>query len=54
MKNHSQNLNFLPPIREFPDQGTKWLLEFAENVEGLLRIVASELVDQLDAVGELK
>ena len=36
------------PIREFPDKGTKWLLESGENVKGLLQIVASDLVDRLD------
>ena len=44
----TENLNFLLPIREFPDKGTKWLLEFHENVRALLDIVASDLVDRLD------
>ena len=48
MRKQSEDIGFLPPIREFPDRGTKWLLEFGENVEGLLQIVASDLADQLD------
>ena len=48
MRKQSEDIGFLPPIREFSDRGTKWLLEFGENVEGLLQIVASDLVDQLD------
>ena len=44
----SEDISFLLPIREFSDKGTKWLLEFAENVKGLLSIVASNLVDSLD------
>ncbi|MBI1926718.1 Rpn family recombination-promoting nuclease/putative transposase [Candidatus Poribacteria bacterium] len=43
-----EDLSFLLPIREFPDKGTKWLLEFGENVEGLLKIVANDLVERLD------
>ena len=30
----SEDISFLLPIREFPDKGTKWLLEFVENVKG--------------------
>lgn len=48
MRKQSEDIGFLPPIREFSDRGTKWLLEFGENVEGLLQIVSSDLVDQLD------
>ncbi len=48
MRKQTQDIGFLPPIREFSDRGTKWLLEFGENVEGLLQIVASDLADQLD------
>ena len=48
MRRQDEDIGFLPPIREFSDRGTKWLLEFGENVEGLLQIVASDLVDQLD------
>jgi predicted transposase/invertase (TIGR01784 family) len=48
MRKQGEDISFLPPIREFPDRGTKWLLEFGENVEGLLQIVASDLADQLD------
>jgi len=36
------------PIREFPDRGTKWLLETPENVRALLRIVAADLAEGLD------
>ncbi len=48
MRKQSEDIGFLPPIREFSDRGAKWLLEFGENVEGLLQIVASDLADQLD------
>ena len=48
MGKQGEDISFLPPIREFPDRGTKWLLEFGENVEGLLQIVAGDLADQLD------
>ena len=48
MRKQGEDISFLPPIRELPDRGTKWLLEFGENVEGLLQIVASDLADQLD------
>ena len=47
-KEKTEDISFLLPIREFPDKGTKWLLEFSENVKGLLQIVASDLVEQLD------
>ena len=39
MKKQREDLSFLLPIREFADRGTKWLLEFDENVEGLLGCV---------------
>ena len=48
MGKQDQDIGFLPPIREFADRGTKWLLEFGENVEGLLQIVAGDLAEQLD------
>ena len=48
MKKQNEDIGFLPPIREFSDRGAKWLLEFGENVEGLLQIVASDLANQLD------
>ena len=48
MKKQREDLSFLLPIREFADRGTKWLLEFGENVEGLLQIVASDLAEQLN------
>lgn len=38
----------LLPVREFPDRGTKWLLESAENTSCLLRIVATDLADRID------
>ena len=44
----TEDISFLLPVREFPDKSTKWLLEFRENVKGLLQIVASDLVDRLD------
>ena len=37
-----------PPIREFADQGTLWLLESPENLRGLVRLVAAEIADRLD------
>ncbi len=37
-----------PPIREFADRGTLWLLESPENVRGLLQIVAREIAERLD------
>ena len=48
MRTLTEELSFLLPINEFPDRGTKWLLEFGENVKGLLQLVAADLVDQLD------
>ncbi|MBC8232723.1 Rpn family recombination-promoting nuclease/putative transposase [bacterium] len=38
----------LLPVREFPDRGTKWLLETPENVECLLRIISVSLADCID------
>ncbi len=37
-----------PPIREFADRGTLWLLEAPENLRGLVEIVAKTLADKLD------
>jgi predicted transposase/invertase (TIGR01784 family) len=42
------NYSHLLPVREFPDRGTKWLLESPENARELVRIVAAELVEKLD------
>jgi len=38
----------LLPVREFPDRGTKWLLESPENTNCLLRIVDIELAECID------
>ncbi|HLF19447.1 MAG TPA: Rpn family recombination-promoting nuclease/putative transposase [Bacteroidota bacterium] len=38
----------LLPVREFPDRGTKWLLESPEHVAGLLQILTPELASRLD------
>ncbi len=35
-------------VREFPDRGTKWLLESPEHVAGLLQLLAPELASRLD------
>ena len=35
----------LLPVREFPDRGTKWLLESAENTSCLIRIIAANLAE---------
>ncbi len=35
----------LLPVREFPDRGTKWLLETPENTQCLLRIISPSLAD---------
>lgn len=40
--------NAEPPIREFADRGTLWLLESPENLRGLLRLVAKDIADKLD------
>ena len=37
-----------PPIREFADRGTLWLLESPENLRDLLRLVAADIADKLD------
>ena len=37
-----------PPLREFADRGTLWLLEAPENLRDLLRLAAAELADNLD------
>src|SRR5438105_3513795 len=37
-----------PPVREFADRGTLWLLDLPENLRGLLKLVAADLVDKLD------
>jgi predicted transposase/invertase (TIGR01784 family) len=37
-----------PPIREFADRGTIWLLDMPQNLRGLLKLVAADLVDKLD------
>ena len=37
-----------PPIREFPDRGTLWLLETPQNLHDLLRLVSAEIADRLD------
>ena len=42
------SLSLLFPSDKFPDRSTRWLLEFGENVRGLLEIVAADLVDILD------
>ena len=39
----------LLPVREFPDHGTKWLLETPENTNCLLRIVDIDLAECIDA-----
>ncbi|MCH8296063.1 Rpn family recombination-promoting nuclease/putative transposase, partial [Candidatus Poribacteria bacterium] len=36
------------PVREFPDRGTKWLLESPDNTRDLIRIIAADLVEKLD------
>ncbi len=37
-----------PPVREFADRGTLWLLESPENLRGLLQLVARDLAERLD------
>ena len=37
-----------PPVREFADRGTKWLLDLPENLRGLLRLAAENLAERLD------
>jgi len=36
------------PVSQFPDRGTKWLLESPENVRELIRIIATDVVEHLD------
>lgn len=36
------------PIENFSDRSSRWLFENKENVQGLIEIVASELVERLD------
>jgi hypothetical protein len=38
----------MPPIREFPDRGVKWLLESPDNVRGLLQVVAADIAACVD------
>jgi len=38
----------LLPVREFPDHGTKWLLETPENTNCLLRIIDADLAECID------
>ena len=37
-----------PPLRDFADRGTAWLLESPENLRGLVGLLDSGLVEQLD------
>ena len=37
-----------PPVREFADRGTLWLLDLPQNLRGLLKLLAADLVDKLD------
>jgi hypothetical protein len=37
-----------PPIREFSDRSTLWLLELPENLRELVRLVARDIADRLD------
>jgi predicted transposase/invertase (TIGR01784 family) len=37
-----------PPIREFADRGTLWLLESPENLRELLQLAARDIADHLD------
>ena len=37
-----------PPIREFADRGTLWLLESVENLAGLVRLLSAEIAEHLD------
>jgi predicted transposase/invertase (TIGR01784 family) len=39
---------YKPILTHFPDRSVRWLLEDKENVRGLIEILASELVDQMD------
>jgi hypothetical protein len=42
-----EEMEFIP-VREFPDRGTRWLLESPGNVRELVRLVAADLVERLD------
>lgn len=49
MPKETENLTFFDiPIQHFADRSARWLLEDAQNVRGLLEIVAEELVGLLD------
>ena len=49
MRKETEALSFFDvPIEQFADRSTRWLLEDAENVRGLLEIVAENLVAHLD------
>lgn len=37
-----------PPVREFADRGTLWLLGLPENMRGLLHLLAADIAAQLD------
>ena len=37
-----------PPIHDFPDRGVKWLLEFTPNLQGLMTIIAPDLVQHIN------
>lgn len=37
--------------RHFPDQSAKWLFQEVENLRGLIKIIAPELVELLDFTG---
>ena len=39
---------YKPILAHFPDRSVRWLLEDKENVRGLIKILASELVDLID------
>ena len=42
-------LSFLQePLGTFPDRSAKWLLSNTDNLQGLLEIIGSDLVDALD------
>jgi len=38
----------VPPIREFPDRGVRWLLDTPENLRGVVQLLAQEITEQLD------
>ena len=35
-------------VKQFPDLSARWLLEYTDNLRGLLQIVASDIVEYLD------